>query len=66
MRSYLFVLGPSDTDAPRTDLTALHLLDGHLCILLMAEGNEAIALGPSRDVVPHNTSVPAPGTGKMI
>ena len=52
------MLGPSNTDAPRANLAALHLLDGIVGILLPAEGYEAIALGPAGDVVPHDTGIP--------
>ena len=58
MNTHLLVLRPSDPDAPGADLPPLHLLDGGIRVLLPAERDKAIALGPAGAVVPHHTGIP--------
>ena len=56
--THLLVLGPSDPDASRANLHALHLLNGSISILFPAEGDKAVALGPAGAVVPHDAGIP--------
>lgn len=52
------VLSPAHTNATRSNLPALHTINGCLSILLAAEGDKAITLGSASGVIPHDTSIP--------
>jgi len=57
--AHLLVLGPTNSDAPRADLLALHLVNRSIGVFLSTERDKAIALGPAGVVVPHHAGIPA-------